>query len=178
MSSAQKRLSLIRHQRKENSTYEQRNAFWSNTQRSLKAYRVWVHSENRIVTTRDIKFQTELDSDCANTEEVILKDFIEEDRTDNNMKTPANIVEAKVAPNEILQEPNVEMRRAPGRPRIIRTGSCGRPQKEFRLTSSGNITNDNTGRDGDSIHESMIEILDNDTSSNDNEADVEMFSTK
>lgn len=137
-----------------------------------KGYRVWVHSENRVIITRDIKFHTELDSDCANTEEIILKDFIEEDCADTNTKTPANIVEAEAAPNAI-QEPNVEMRRTPGRPRILRTGSRGRPRKEFRFTSSGNTANENTGQNGDSIDESTIEISDSDTLSNDNEADVE-----
>jgi len=125
-----------------------------------------------VITTRDIKFHRKLDSDCANTEEIILKDFIEEDRADTNTKTPGNIVEAEAALNAI-QEPNVEMRRAPGRPRILRTGSRGRPRKEFRFTSSGNTANENTGQNGDSIDESTIEISDSDTLSNDNEADVE-----
>ncbi|KMQ82006.1 copia protein, partial [Lasius niger] len=68
-----------------------------------KGYRVWVHSDNRVVTARDVKFHTELDSVCPSIEKVTLEDFIRNNSEDNEQEEPT-VKEIEIKPSKSPQD--------------------------------------------------------------------------
>ena len=99
-----------------------------------KAYKVWIPSERKVVVSRDVTVLEERlnrsNSDHVKTNnwdnmEIIL----ESDNRENNNEVHRN----EGGPNN---EEDMSQCRAPGRPRIIRTGKRGRPRKLFRQKSN------------------------------------------
>lgn len=87
-----------------------------------KGYRIWLPEENKAVVSRDVQFAKETDimQDSSNNEQTIITEV----RPD---KPP---IETEIGPNV----PNLAgtAKRGPGRPRIVRLGSRGRPRKEYQ----------------------------------------------
>lgn len=108
-----------------------------------KGYRVWMPSESRVVTARDVKFKLELKSATAE-KDVVFENFVDDDvvrgvRTAE--PTQSEVREFETATRSCSSgdvdegSESTVIRRAPGRPRLVCTESCGRPRKEYRTVS-------------------------------------------
>lgn len=115
--------------------------------RSVKGYRIWVPEERKVVIARDVKF----------IEEVSMEDRSEDGRTSAGaeiLETPTQAKDEVVhepstaeAPtqtkHEFVRKPSTAeapakvQSRAPGRPKLLRTGLRGRPRKVYRTLSGG-----------------------------------------
>ena len=109
-----------------------------------KGYRVWIPAEKKAVVSRDIRFSNEIDheTDKSGGEGSILLEVKPDEPTTTTTEIGPN------APS--FAEPVV--RRGRGRPRIIRSGSKGRPRKEYCCgqghsdSDSSTSKNSNRGR--------------------------------
>ncbi|KMQ86259.1 retrovirus-related gag-pol polyprotein [Lasius niger] len=116
-----------------------------------KGYRVWIPSEKKIEMIRDVKFLK-----MPEVESQDYKEFTPEDSSKdinhsngNNIIIEANPLEEidelepldQAAQEDMVQEEPLPdtPRRAPGRPRIERTGLRGRPRKLFNLKYAEDI---------------------------------------
>lgn len=115
--------------------------------RESKGYRIWLLDSKKIVVARDVKF---LESNPHSSENLDEIDFLEEPKQVRVTRltsedTPSTEVEFMALPTTPtrIQEPNTphaeevagDMRNAPhgrGRPRLLRTGSRGRPRKLYQ----------------------------------------------
>lgn len=136
---------------------------------TAKAYRVWFPSRKRVEATRDVVF---LEDQPANLErEDITKNGILCEKDEESTEVDHAWMELKIPPtppnNEAVQnernndnshsdadsefeqpdDPAIQARRGPGRPRILRTGRPGRPRKipaQMRQPDTEEINNDNS----------------------------------
>lgn len=128
-----------------------------------KGYRIWINSESRIVTTRDVKFDIELDSERIAVDED-LDDFMVNTVVNTRGQTVPIEEETEIndMPGEDTQEniqaPHVRKSRMRGRPRVIRTGNRGRPRKEYRLKDAENVDRHVRQRDEMSDASSDVEV--------------------
>lgn len=112
-----------------------------------KGFRLLDPATDRIITSRDVKF---LDEHICTQREIteVYDESLQEDQSDNETILPSTIEEEAQASdqdddNEAEDDPDMEnqnqpaenqsMRRGPGRPKIIRTGSRGRPKKDYHM---------------------------------------------
>lgn len=111
--------------------------------RDRKGYRVWLPIKRQIVHARDIKFMEEigvrLKNECKTDESLIFTEVnseIDRDYPGVVEFFPPQI-ERNVEQRDQFVEPIIEapadyrLVRAPGRPKLVRTGSRGRPKKLF-----------------------------------------------
>lgn len=106
--------------------------------RDKKGYRVWVESSKQIVCARDVKV---IDSDGNKFTPAITPvmdipcEVIEsENKNNHNNESDDTEIVGSNDPSEDHIEVVDEIKRAPGRPRIVRTGLRGRPRKLFQTT--------------------------------------------
>jgi len=67
---------------------------------------------------------------------------MEPDLRDNDVTLPSTSGSESNVPENMCH-------RVPGRPRIVRTGSCGRPRKQYQLRSTSNVSSHNGNEDHD-----------------------------
>lgn len=121
---------------------------------TFKAYRIWVPDERKVVITRDVRFIHELKPDkyedivsgtITNGRFKVLDESLEDIKENETQIGPSvvseinpedlNESEDNHSMNEYLEDEdnndfeNTQVKRGPGRPRIIRTGRAGRPTK-------------------------------------------------
>lgn len=101
--------------------------------REQKGYRIWIPSSRQVICARDVRFL----EDCTVDEQpqVEVDGFFEESKEQPKYIEFSNF-EAKDPEPEIqqVQTPDKQIKltlRAPGRPKLVRTGSRGRPKKLF-----------------------------------------------
>jgi len=112
----------------------------------IKGYRVWIPTRRNIIVSRDVRFLEEIvntsknDSpnklvvEIENTEENKNPEM-ESDLRDNDITFPSTL-----NPGPESNIPENECHRAPGRPRMLRTGSRGRPRKQYQTRSTSNVS--------------------------------------
>lgn len=95
-----------------------------------KAYRLWSIEEQKVIVSRDVKFLNKF-KNVDEYEEILALSNPSEEKCDKS----ENLIDLEF--EEFQREPNedqqIEMRRGPGRPRIMRTGRRGRPKKLFHM---------------------------------------------
>lgn len=122
---------------------------------TFKAYRIWVPDERKVVITRDVRFTHELKPDdkyedivsgtTTNGRFKVLDESLEDIKENETQIGPSvvseinpedlNESEDNHSMNEYLEDEdnndfeNTQVKRGPGRPRIIRTGRAGWPKK-------------------------------------------------
>jgi len=118
--------------------------------RETKGFRVWIPSKNKTIIARDVRFLEEI-SDIPNDSPMLDEPILENTRLsekfseDSSHKhvelfpTDPAATSPPIVPSDIPCEPTIqheELKRAPGRPRLLRTGTRGRPRKLFRSETS------------------------------------------
>lgn len=124
--------------------------------RDRKGFRVWMPSTRQIIYARDVKFLEETQK--VPRDACVLDEFLtsveKAEANDNNsprtvefspqlLKINEASAELPVTPETRVQ-PEEESRRAPGRPRLLRTGSRERPRKLYRSTHAMTLDEEET----------------------------------
>lgn len=117
-----------------------------------KAYRIWIPTEKRVRLSRDVKFLEETSSD--HPERTADPESLDDDEDANtqtlgiNSDRNADVVGNNPESEDFVNEDNDERpdvpqdqgpKRAPGRPKLIRTGHPGRPRKQYRTIANNAI---------------------------------------
>lgn len=124
-----------------------------------KAYRIWIPARRNIVISRDVRFLEEIGgvSDNKSNELTIdINDTNKEIYSELERESGDNIT-IPLIPESGADQLEEERHRAPGRPRIIRTGSRGRPRKQYHLRSTSNTSSRNQSAEGNQRKDSNEE---------------------
>lgn len=110
--------------------------------KGYRVYRVWLHNERKIETTRDVNF-----SELRDERSQPLEDFAPQDNQINMDSTRETLIEMKSVnniPNEQreLDAPVDVVRRLPGRPKRLRSGLRGRPRKIFNTSQVASVADE------------------------------------
>ncbi|KMQ88628.1 retrovirus-related pol polyprotein from transposon tnt 1-94 [Lasius niger] len=138
-----------------------------------KAYRVWIPTERRIHISRDVRFLDEIsdahcdciagsenfdDDDDANTHTLDINLDRDTAIIGNNTERENNVDESD---DEGPDTPQAnEPRRAPGRPKLIRTGHPGRPRKQYTTVVNKATQRQSSSTNRDVTSEGAIEVSD------------------
>lgn len=133
-----------------------------------KGYRFWVPSDCKIVLSRDVRFLSEVKNvPVGSNEEAIGNSsdgFPEEVEFHFSNPVPSlnNEREDDAAVDDMPIQPEENVRRRPGRPRLIRTGLRGRPRKLYCSTSVPNDGINSANESETPVEDGRVQILDPD----------------
>lgn len=119
-----------------------------------EGFRVWLRTEKRVIVARDVKFLNEF-TDQGNENKIISEktedkyewmetyqkfETLQEEHLDSSNESNNENIEKNIL--EQVQ-PQIEMKRGPGRPKKIYIGQRGRPKWQYNYVSKSNQPNDN-----------------------------------
>lgn len=142
----------------------------------MKGYRMYVPCINKVITSRDVRFLNEIEQGESHSDNSEDGEFLNDEATyhpQENLQEVENESQTSID----VEEP----RRAPGRPRMIRTGRKGRPRKEYQTTKPNESCsrqiediNDGIPKEDDDLNEyQSIEDVDNESTPITNDQNVE-----
>lgn len=141
-----------------------------------KGYRVWIPERKKVVISRDVRFLEEISN--SNEEQKFNELPIEEHNEDIESRSKSED-EPKASEINIHSTPERNIKekqyRGAGRPRIIRTGSRGRPRKQYHMRSTSNTTVHDQGENRDNTSMETDEEDDNRTEYQDQEEKDDVF---